>query len=325
MTWKSRWKLALSALGLILTMVGYIIGWEGHYGFSRLSIVYSGLALYIPLIIVAALIIASIPIAKKFGFPLISRCLHVCLPLFAGSIAITPIAWFYDIKAYGYGVEDLQLGWYLSLVAGLLTLIISFWMITSPTNVKRENISRIPTQGEGERTALLGKGLVVILLGVGLVLILLGFLSDWQTVSVYSERLVHHQLSYQDTFSGFDLAIGTMIDNHQYSWSPLLLLPCAVAFLLFQIVEIVRPLPLFKKLRNQFGITCMIVLTLVLTVLLIFESDFLFNHLSAMDVSYDSEIGIGWFLCIIGLLIALSGNLISYAIANRNQKPDFSI
>jgi len=318
MTRKSRWASALSALGLILTMVGYIIGWEDYYGFSMLSIYYQGLALYIPLIIIAALILAFIPIAKKLGFPLISKCLHACLSLFAGSIAITPIAWFYDIKAYGYGVEDLQLGWYLSLVAGLLTLIVSFWMIASPTNVKRENISRIPTQGEGERTALLGKGLVVILLGIGLVLILLGFLSDWQTVSVYSERLVNHQLSYQDTFSGFDLAIGTIIAYHQYSWPPLLLLPCVVAFLLFQIVEIVSHIPFFRNLKNQFEIISMTALVITLTSLLIFKSDFLFNHLSAMDASYDSEIGIGWSLCIIGLLIAFSGNIISYAIENRN-------
>jgi hypothetical protein len=319
MTWKLRWGSALPALGLILAMVGYVIGWEDFYGFSKLSMYYQGLTLYIPLIIIAALILASIPIAEKLKFPLISKCLHVCLLLLTGSIAVTPIAWFYDIKAYGYDVDDLQLGWYISLVAGFLTLIVSFWLIASPTNAKRENISRIPIQCKSKRTALLGKGLVVILLGIGLVLILLGFLSDWQTVSVYNERVAPHHLSYQDTFSGFDLAIGTMIYHHQYSWPPLLLLPCVVAFLLFQIVGIVSHVPLFKNLKNLLGLFGMTVSVIALTTLLIFKSDFLFNHLSAMDASYDSEIGIGWFICIVGLLIAFLGNSISYAIENRNK------
>jgi len=319
MTWKLRWGLALPAFGLILTMVGYIIGWENFYGFSKLSMYYQGLTLYIPLTIIAALILASIPIAEKLKFPLISKCLHICLLLLAGSIAITPVAWFYDIKAYGHDVDDLQLGWYISLVAGFLTLIVSFWMIVSPINVKREDISRIPTQGKCKRIALLGKGLVVILLGVGLVLILLGFLSDWQTVSVYNERVAPHHLSYQDTFSGFDLAIGTMIHHDQYSWPLLLLLPCVVAFLLFQVVETVSHVPLFKNLRNQLGLIGMTILVTTLTTLLIFKSDFLFNHVFYLDASSDSETGIGWFICIVGLLIAFLGNLISYAIENRNK------
>jgi len=320
MTWKLRWGLALPALGLILTMVGYVMGWEDVYGFSRLSFAYQGLTLYIPLIIIAALILASIPIAEKLKFPLISKWLHVCLLLLASSLAIVPIAWFYDFKALMYVVEDLRLGWYISLVGGFLTLIVSFWMIASPTNAKRENKSRIPTQSESKRTALLGKGLVVILLGIGSVLILLGFLSDWQTVSIYNERVAPHHLSYQDTFSGFDLAIGTMIDHGQYySWPLLLLLPCVAAFLLFHVVEIVSHVPLFKNLKNQLGLISMTMLVITITTLLIFKSDFLFNHGFWMDASFESEIGIGWFLCIVGLLIAFLGNSISYAIENRNQ------
>ena len=307
--------LEISVLGIILAFIGYVLSWEPFIGFSELGRDYPGISMYLPITYLISSILAVVLIILRLKISFIFRFFRVCQLILSGALASLPIIWLYDFQIYFSG-SNLLMGWYLSFVGGVLVLIGSYLLMDVHVDAESKKMLKPKSTGANVKNTRIIRMAIALLFGVGAGFLLLGLQLEWEMLRRFND-MAGHNLSYQHSFSGLDFVIGLTINNRPWFLNYLLLLPLTSALLIFRTIDVVHNFSFIRNLRKHLERICLITLAIGLTILLNFERNFPSNFVG-MDVSYEIETGIGWFFCLLGILIAFLGSLISYTISDKN-------